>query len=88
VGNNVNPLRYGNNQYLVLPYHFHQNNVFILFDHLRLNSKSVVITTGSFVLGLVGCLRPNSSAMTIVSSNGNKGNCSRISTTKSEYSIR
>ena len=52
------------------------------------NKKSVVITIGSCVFGSVGCLSPNSSAMTIVSSNGNKGNCSRISTTKSEYSVK
>ena len=39
---------------------------------LLFNKKSVANTTGSFVFASVGCLKPNSSVMTIVSSNGNK----------------
>lgn len=53
-----------------------------------IHKKSVVITIGSPVLGSVECLIPNSSTMTIVSSKGSKGNCSRISMIKSECSIK
>ncbi len=46
-----------------------------MYIHVLTVKKSFVITIGSPVLGSVGCLRPNSSAMTIVSSNGSRGNC-------------